>query len=146
MPLDPEGVVEFKAGGKKYRLFFGIRAEKAAEAYYDLPFFHALQRAMPDLKPEDMDDKAKIAEASAKIRLTDVAKFFEFALAKYQPDIEEAEVDDLIDRIGLERTSALLGEAIAAAMVDEKGGDGAKENPPLASRKKKTGSRALAIG
>lgn len=146
MPGDPEGVVEFKAGGKKYRLFFGMRARKAVECYYDLPFFRALQRAMPQLSAEDMKDPKKVAEASADIRLTDIGKLFEFAFLKHHPDIDEAEVDDLIDELGLARASQLLTEALTAAMVEEDG-SGAAENPrPRASPKKKTGSRSLAHG
>lgn len=145
MTSDPEGIVAFKAGSKKYRLFFGMRAQKAAELHYDLPFFRVLQRAMPKLKPEDMADKAKVAEASADIRFTDIAKLFEFALLKHQPEITEDAVDNLIDDLGLTLTSEYLGQAISAAMVEEEG-EGAGTNPPQAGQKRKTGSRALATG
>lgn len=146
---DPEGVVEFKADGKKYRLFFGIRAEKEAELHYDLPFYRAVQKITPGLKPADMADKAKVAEASANIRFTDVAKMFEFALLKHHPDIEEADVDNLIDSIGgLVQASELLGRALTAALGagEQGGGNASGQNPPPASRKSKTGSRSLVTG
>jgi hypothetical protein len=146
--LDPEGIVEFEAAGEKYRLFFGIRAEKATELHYDQPFFRAVQRIVPDLKPDEMGDKAKVAEASANIRFNDVAKMFEFALLKFQPEIDESAVEDIIDELGLARTSELLGQALSAAMgSDDEGAEaGADANPPKASRKSKTGSRSLVTG
>lgn len=139
MATDPEGVVEFKIGTKKYRLFFGMRARKEVERHYDKPFFRAIQDAMPQLAPEDMDDKVKVAEASANIRLTDVAKLFEFAMLKHQPDTEEWDADDMIDQLGLVRVSELIGEALSASMIEE-GKD--TQNPPQPSRKRKTGSRS----
>ncbi len=135
---DPEGVVAFSVGPKRYRLFFGMRARKEVERYYDLPFFRAIQQVMPQLAAEDMADPAKVVEASASVKLTDVAKLFEFALAKFHPDIKEAEVDDVLDLIGLSRASELLGDCLSASMMEA--GDDA--NPRKASQNKKTGSRS----
>lgn len=139
---DPEGIVAFKSGSKKFRLFYGMRAMKAIELHYGLPFFKAIQSAMPKLTPEDMEDKAKIAQASANIQLTDVAKLFEVGLLKFQPDIEENDVDGLIDEIGLEHTSELIGNALAAALTTEEGDGSSGGNPPKASRRSRTGSRS----
>lgn len=142
MAADPQSVVEFKAGGKKRRLYFGIRAEKAVESHYDLPFLKAVQKIMPDLKAEDLADAAKVAEASAGVRFTDIAKLFEFALLKFEPNIAEAEVEDLIDEIGLASATELMGQALNAALGAGEGGEGAAGNPRPASQKKRTGSRS----
>lgn len=144
MAGDPEGEVPFKACGKRFTLFFGMRAQKAVEQYYDLPFFKAIQKAMPNLQKEDLADPDKVREASANVRFTDVAKMFEFALLKHHRDIEEDEVDDIIDDLGLSRASELFGECLSAALSGEDAGG--TENPRQASRKKKTGSRSLVTG
>jgi hypothetical protein len=146
MALDPEGVVELDAGGQRYRLFFGMRAMKAIETHYDKPFFKAVRAVMPDLAPEDMNDKAKVAAASMNIRLTDVAKLFECAFLKFHPESDADEIDNIIDEIGLQRASEVLGLALAAAMVPDDKGGAATANPPHASRKKPTGSRSLRTG
>jgi hypothetical protein len=146
MAFDPEGVVQFKSEGTTYRLFFGMRARKNIETHYDLPFFRALQKAMPALTSEDIGDPAKALEAGLDLSQTDVAKLFEFALQKFHPDLGEDGTDDLIDHLGLERTTELLGDALAASMVSEEDAGAAKKNPPVASRKKKTGSPALQNG
>lgn len=141
---DPEGVVSFEAAGGRYTAVFGFRAMKAVELHYDLPFFEALQRAMPSLQPEDTDDPAKVARAGASVRITDIGRLFEFALLKHHPGIDEDAVDEIVEAIGLERCGAILGEAIAAALTkDEPGpesgaGDGAGGNAPR-PRARKTG-------
>jgi hypothetical protein len=140
MALDPEGVVEFKSGGKKYRLYFGMRAMKEIELHYDKPFGRAVQGVMPALSAEDLADPAKVAAASADIRVSDVAKLFEFALLKHHPTLDEDAVNDLMDDLGLEEAGSLLGDALTAAMVKEAGES--SQNPPQASRKRKTGSRS----
>lgn len=142
MSLDPEGIVSFDAGDERYRLYFGIRAMKEIERYYDKPFMRAIQSVMPQLSAADMANKAKLAEASADIRLGNVAKLFEFGLVKHHPDIAETDADELIDMIGLSTASELLGEALAASLGSGEGDAEATENPPKASRKSKTGSRS----
>ena len=138
MANDPEGLVTFEAGGKKYTAVFGFKAMKATEVHYDLPFFRAIQSAMPSVAPEDAGDKAKIAEAAADIRFSDVGSLFQFALLKHHPELTEAEVEDVIDEIGLEKASEVIGEALGAALTRE-GDDGSTANPPPKSRRRKTG-------
>ena len=133
MAPDPEGAVTFEAGGKKYTAFFGFRAIKTVERHYDLPFFEALQRAMPALKPEEADDKAAVMKAGASIRFTDVGVLFGAALAKHH-DLDEDEVDEMLDEIGFERAGEVLAEAVAAALNRE-GASGSPANPPKARRK-----------
>jgi hypothetical protein len=136
MASDPQGLVTFEAGGVKYTAVFGFRAMKAVEAHYDLPFFQALQQAMPGLSPEDAGDPAKLAAAGAGVSLTGIGKLFECALLKHHPDLTEGAIEELVDELGFERVGALLGEAVAAALVKE--GDGkSAANPP--SRARKTG-------
>lgn len=142
MNLDPEGIVSFDADGSTYRLFFGMRAMKDIERHYEKPFMRAIQAVMPQLDAADLGDKAKIAEASADIRLGDVGKLFEFGLVKHHPDLGEAGSEDLIDSIGLSQASELLGEALAASLGTGEAAESAPENPPKASRKGKTGSRS----
>lgn len=136
--MDPEGLVTFEAGGKKFTAVFGFRAMKATEVHYDLPFFRAIQSAMPQVSPEHAGDKAKIAEAAADIRLGDVGRLFQFALLKHHPDMTETEVEDLIDEIGLEKASEVIGEALSASLAGEDD-DSSPANPPTRSRRKKTG-------
>ena len=137
MGHDPQGLVTFEAAGKKFTAVFGFRAMKAVETHYDLPFFRALQRAMPTLAPEDAGDPVKIAEAGASVRFTDLGKLFECALLKHHPGLTEEEIEDLIDEIGLERAGEIIGKTVAAALVKE-GDGGSPENPPR-SRARKTG-------
>lgn len=137
MALDPEGVVAFTADGKTYTAFFGFRAMKAVEAHYDLPFFQALQQAMPSLSPEDANDKAKVAAAGASVRITEVGRLFQFALLKHHPDVTEETVENLIDGMGFEAVARVLGNAVAAAVAQE-GDEGSSENP-LPRRARKTG-------
>jgi hypothetical protein len=138
MALDPEGLVTFEGGGKTYTAFFGFRAMKTIEQHYDLPFFQALQRAMPSLSAEDAGDAAKVAAAGASIRLSDVGKLFEVSLLKHHPDVTEEEVEELIDAIGFEKAGAILGQAVAAALTKE-GDVSSSENPPGPRLVKKTG-------
>lgn len=137
--LDPEGLVTFEAGGATYTAFFGLRAMKAVERAFDLPFFQALQQAMPALSPEDAGDQAKIMAAGASIRMTDIATLFECALGKHHPDLTEAAVEDLVDEIGFERAGTVLAEAVAAALVREGDGGSAPNPPKSRSRGKRTG-------
>lgn len=122
--MDPEGLVTFEAGDKKYTAVFGFKAMKATEAHYDKPFFRAIQSAMP-------------SGDGADIRLTDVAVLFKFALLKHQPKLTDSDIEDLIDEIGLEKTSEVIGEALAASVGEDD--DSSTENPPPKSRKRKTG-------
>lgn len=138
--LDPEGLVTFDAAGQRYTAFFGFRAMKAVELHYDLPFFQALQQAMPSLAPEDAEDPAKVAQAGASVRMTDIARLFEFALLKHHPEIDEAAVEDIVEAIGLQRCAAILGEAVAAALTkddgkEEAGAGAARANPRRRGRK-----------
>lgn len=132
MANDPEGLVTFTAGGTAYTAVFGFRAMKAVEAHYGLPFFKALQTAMPSLAPEDAGDPVKVAEAGASLRLTDVGALFQFALAKHH-DLSEAEAEDLIDEIGFERTAEVIGQAVTAAL-SKQGGEEKGANPPKRRR------------
>ena len=131
----PDGLVTFEAAGEKFTAVFGFKAMKAVEAHYDKPFFHAIQQAMPQISPEDLGDKAKIAEASANIRLTEIGALFGFALLKHHGNLTESDIEDLIDEIGLEETSMIIGNALSAALVKE-GDDGSTESPPKARRAK----------
>lgn len=131
----PDGLVTFEAAGEKFTAVFGFKAMKAVEAHYDKPFFHAIQAAMPQIAPEDMGNKAKIAEASANIRFSDIGALFGFALLKNHPGLTETDVEDLIDEIGLEKTSEVIGNALSAALVKE-GDSGSSANPPKGRRAK----------
>lgn len=138
MARDPEGLVTFEAAGKTYTAVFGFRAMKAVETHFDLPFFQALQQAMPALKPEDANDPVKVAQAGASVSVTSIGVLFECALAKHHPDLAEDEIEDMIDELGLERVGSILGETVAAALVKEDGQDGAG-NPPKGRQRRKTG-------
>lgn len=125
----------FEAAGVKYTAVFGFKAMKAVEAHFDKPFFRAIQSAMPDLRPEDAGNKKKIAEASANIRMTDIGAFFGFALLRHHPKLTETEVEDLIDEIGLEKASEVIGLSLGSALVKE-GDDSSSSRPPKARRAK----------
>lgn len=148
MAPDPEGVVTFEAAGKKFSAVFGFKAMKAVECHFGQdgepkPFFQAISGIMPQLAAEDMGDKAKIAAASANIRFSDIGTLLQFALLKHHPDLTEEDVEDLIDDIGLGKMSAVIGEALTAALTKE--GDGSSDaNPPnrQARRAQRTGSRS----
>lgn len=127
----PDGLVTFEAAGKKFTAVFGFKAMKAVEVYYDKPFFRAIQSAMPSISPEDAGDKAKIAEASADIKFSDVGALFGFALLRHHPELTEQDVEDLIDEIGLETAGEVIGNALSAAMTKE-GDDGSSPHPPKA--------------
>lgn len=132
--LDPEGLVSFEHEGERYTAYFGFRAMKAVERHYELPFMEALQRAMPQLSADAAGDKAKIAEAAASIRLTEIGRLFEFALLKHHPKVSEDDVEAMIDGLGFGRVSAIIAEAISAALVQEGEGEAAA-NPPRGRRK-----------
>ena len=142
MAVDPEGVVPFSAGGEAYQLYFGMRAIKAIERDYDLPFLKAVASAMPELSAEDMADRAKVAAASVEIRLTDVARLFGAGLLKHHPEIGEEQVEDIIDEIGLGRASLLLTDGISAALFEGEGDDSSAAGPPKPARKSRTGPRS----
>lgn len=148
MAYDPEGVVTFESNGSDYRLFFGMRALKAVELHYDKPFLRAVEEVMPRLSPEEREDKAKVAEATADMRFTEIATFLGFALLKYHPELDENDVDDLIDDIGMNQASEGLGRALAAALgAGKDAGATADENPPLRQTKpSRTGSRSSKTG
>jgi hypothetical protein len=131
----PDGLVTFEAAGEKFTAVFGFKAMKAIEAHYDKPFFKAIQSAMPDIRPEDAGDKAKLAEASANIRFSDIGALFGFALLRHHPDLTEEAIEDLIDDVGLEKASEVIGMALTAALVKE-GDAGSSTNPPKGRRAK----------
>lgn len=143
MAPDPEGIVTFEAAGRKYSAVFGFRAMKAVECHFGedgqpKPFFQAIASIMPQLAPEDMGDKAKIAAASARIRFSDIGTLLQFALLKHHPDLTEEDVEDMIDAIGLGEMSRVIGDALTAALVKE-GDGGSTANPPRKSLKQPTG-------
>jgi hypothetical protein len=142
MPADPEGVVTFEAAGKKFSAVFGFKAMKAVEIHFGddnepKPFFQAIAGIMPQLSPEDMNDKAKVAAASANIRFSDIGTLLQFALLKNHPEMTEADVEDLVDEIGIGKMSQVIGDALTAALVKE--GDGSSPKNPPRSRKQPTG-------
>lgn len=145
MSADPEGIVTFEAAGKKFSAVFGFKAMKAVERHFGTddepkPFFQAIAGIMPQLAPEDMGDKAKVAAASANIRFSDIGTLLEFALLKFHPDLTEAAVEDLIDEIGIGAMSQVIGDALTAALAKE-GDEGSAANPPnrQARRSRRTG-------
>jgi len=134
MASDPEGLVTFEAAGEKFTAVFGFKAMKAVEAHYDLPFFQALQEALPSLSPEDANDPAKVAAAGASIRMSAVGKLLECALMKHHPGLSEDDIDDIVDEIGIEAVGGIIGDAVSAAIVKE--GDGkSPANPPRKGRR-----------
>ena len=143
MAPDPEGLVTFEAAGSKDSAVFGFKAMKAVECHFGedgqpKPFFQAISGIMPQLVPEDMNDKAKIAAASANIRFSDIGTLLQFALLKHHPDLTEADVEDLVDDIGLGKMSQIIGDALSAALVKE--GEGSSTaNPRKARRARPTG-------
>jgi hypothetical protein len=135
---DPEGLVSFDAGGEKYTAVMGFRAMKAVEAHYDLPFFRAIQRAMPQLGDDDAASDTAILSAALDMRMTDVGVLLRCALLEHHRSLTEDEVDDLIDEIGLARAGAILGTTLGAALVVEDD-DRSPADPPKRRRKGKTG-------
>lgn len=129
-----DGMIAFDAAGKRYSAVFGFKAMKTVEAHYDLPFFRALQDAMPQLSPEDAGDPAKVAAAGASIRMAAVSKLFEAALMKHHPELTEDAIDDLIDEIGIARAGEILGQAVSAAIAKQEGDDGSPAGPRKAKR------------
>jgi hypothetical protein len=140
MAADPEGVVAFEAAGEKFSAVFGFKAMKAVECHFGddqpKPFFQAIAGILPQLDPKDMGDKAKVAAASANISFTHIGTLLQFALLKHHPDLTEAEIEDLVDEIGLGKMSVIIGDALTAALVKE--GDAGEANPRK-SRKQPTG-------
>lgn len=129
----PDGLVTFEAGGKKYTAVFGMKAMKAVETHFDKPFFEALIGIMPGVQPEDLGNKKKLAEASAKIRFADIGAMFGFALLKHHPELTEDDIDNLIDDLGLDKASRIMSSALDAALVKE-GDEGSSQNPPKGRR------------
>ncbi len=142
MSADPEGLVTFEAAGKKFTAVFGFKAMKAVECHFGddqpKPFFQAIASIMPQLAPEDMGDKAKIAAASANIRFSDIGTLLQFALLKFHPDLTEDDVENLIDEIGIGQMSQIIGDALTAALAKE-GDESSSANPPKKARKQPTG-------
>lgn len=140
MAGDPEGLVTFEAAGEKFTAVFGFKAMKAVEAHYDLPFFRAIQKAMPSISAEDAGNKAKLAEASADLSFSDVGTLFQFSLLKHHPRLTDEQIEDIIDDIGLGRAADIIADALSAALGE--GDDSSTANPPSKSRAKKTGTRS----
>lgn len=138
MSSDPEGLVLFEAAGKKFTAVFGHKAMKTIESQYDMPFFKVVMSALPQLKPEDLSDPSKVAEASANVRLTDVSNLFTAALLKHHRDLSEDEIDDMIDDIGIQEVARIVGSALSASLSTE-GDNSSKENPPRSNQKRRTG-------
>lgn len=133
MSAHPDGLVMFEAAGEKFTAVLGFKAMKAIETHYGdengpKPFFIAIQAAMPDMRPEDAGDKNKIGAAAEKIRMTDIGALFGFTLLKYHPRLTEEDVENLIDEIGLEKASEIIGQALTSALVKE-GDDSSSAHP-----------------
>jgi hypothetical protein len=145
MAFDPEGEVEFKAAGKKFTAVFGMRAIKNTEVHFadeagdPKPFLQVVASVMPQVAPEDIGDKAKMFAAAAKMRFSDIATLFGFALDKHHRELEEEEVENIIDELGLSKVTEILGNVITAALADEEGDEEAPRNPPKRGRSRSTG-------
>ncbi len=131
--MDAEGIETFEAGGEKYTAVFGFRAMKAVEEAFDLPFMQALAKAMPQVSAADLADRDKVLAAASRIKFSDVSKLFEASLLKHHPELTEAEIDELVDEVGLGKVTAIIGRTVAAALVQE-GDAGSPENPPGAPK------------
>lgn len=129
--MNPRGTESFDAAGVRYTAVFGFAAMAAVEAHYDLPFFQAIQRAMPQVRPEDAGDRDAIARAAMGVRISDVGALFGAALLKHHPDLTKDAIADLVDEVGLDKVGSMLGRVLSAAMVkDGEAGEGPRGNPP----------------
>lgn len=109
------GEVPFDALDRRWTLFIGTAAQCALEAEHDKGFFAVLQDAMPSVALADVDDKAKMAAAARDLRIGTLRSFAMHGLAKHHPNLQPAEVDDIIDDLGFHAFGEIIGTAIAAA-------------------------------
>lgn len=124
------GTETFEAAGRVYTAVFGFAAMEAIEDHFDLPFFEAIRAAMPELSPEELADPAKARAASMRIRMTHIGALFRFALAKHHPGLTKADVAGLIDEIGLDAASEIVGRVVRAALFTGEGDDSSPADPP----------------
>lgn len=134
--LDPEGTETFESQGKKFTAVFGFRAMKQVEKHFDLPFLQAIMRVMPAVTLDTLEDQDKLRAAASSVRFTDLGVLFGAALVKHHPGLTEDEIDELIDDIGLERVSEIIGNTVASS-VTQGGDDSSPTNPPKPQKRPK---------
>lgn len=110
------GAVTFTALNASWTLFLGTAAQCALEEEYDKGFFAVVQDAIPSVAgPADLEDQAKMAEAARGFRIGTLRQFAFHGLRKFHPATTIADVDDIIDDIGMAEFGGVIGRAIAAA-------------------------------
>lgn len=103
------GNVSFKAGGKQYILRFGMNQMAEAEDVFGLPFGQVIERIQ--------------VEDGRAIRFSDLRALFAVALG-----VKADVAGDLMDVIGTQRATELLGETIRAAFPEPEGDEGNAES------------------
>lgn len=111
----------FEARGRVWRLRLGFGALCRIERKFDQPFARVMQTALPHLFEQD---EATRREASLDLRIADLRDILAAALGG---GVTEAEVEEIVDEIGLDRAVVLLTEA---AMSDLGGSEKSTEDPP----------------
>lgn len=129
------GVREVEALGRAWKLVFDFNAMCNIEETYDRPFMQVVSRLFPTVKPEDMTDAEKVAQAAMSVRFTDLRAILRAALNRHQPDATGETAGDIVQALGMEAAIELVAWAVKAAVGEGKQG----ESPRPPRRGGKTG-------
>lgn len=147
-----QGEIVFDAGGKRYTLFIGNAAQCDIEEQYDKGFFAIVTDAMPigvpahvALNPEKYPEE--IMAASRQLRMGVLRDLAWHGLRKHHPELQQADVSDLIDIMGQGPFGEMIGRAIFASRDKGAGTDAAPKKPsthapaPTGKRARRSGPR-----
>lgn len=145
-----QGEVIFDVEGERYTLFLGNAAQCDLEAQYDKGYFAIVTDAMPvgvpahvALNPEQYPQE--IMAASRLLRMSVIRDLAWHGLRKHHPDLDQADISDLIDRMGQGPFGEIVGRAIFASR-DTGAGNVASPKKPSTRATGSTGSRGRKNG
>jgi hypothetical protein len=129
-----QGEIVFDAGGKRYTLFIGNAAQCDIEEQYDKGFFAIVTDAMPigvpahvALNPDQYPEE--IMAASRQLRMSVIRDLAWHGLRKHHPELQQADISNLIDEMGQGAFGEIIGRAIFASRDTGAGNDAAPKKP-----------------
>lgn len=138
------GEVIFEALGRRWTLFLGTAAQCGLEEEHDRGYLAVLLDAMPNIDPDDLEDRAKVVRAAMLIRKTVLRSIAYWGLSKHHPGVDIATVNDILDELGDAAFGEVIGKAIAAAIDRAKpdaGEAAARPGKPATPKGARTGTR-----
>lgn len=112
---------QVRIGSRSYTLRFSVRAMAALQDHWGLQSLKAVGDRM--------------AALGADLGVDDLVGILWAGLRTHHPGLTQADVLDMLDEAGMDGLLEALSSALAGALPDSEGGDGAAEaHPPMSGR------------